>query len=106
MERIFPCVDESSAFALAKIWSSYEQGGQGPVNWARAMNDIQEQELRELLVRAFADAKAKGKADWQTMELSVLKNRVLQRTERRFRETDYGGKTCGSWYKDFPTFLL
>ena len=40
--------------------------------------DPKENELRALIVRAFAEARAKGKADWRTMMLGVLKNRLLQ----------------------------
>ena len=35
-------------------------------------------------------ARAKGKPDWHRMSLAVLKNRLLDITQRNFREADYG----------------
>ena len=63
------------------------------------------EELRELFVQAFADAKVKGKPCWRKMNLSVLKNRLLQRSERRFRESDYGGMTMQELVERFPDVL-
>ena len=63
------------------------------------------QELRDLIVQAFADAKAKGKPDWQRMNLGVLKNRLLHRTNKRFRESDYGGGTMLELVERFPDLL-
>ena len=63
------------------------------------------EELRELFVQAFADAKAKGKPSWQKMKLSVLKNRLLQRSERRFRESDYAGTTIRELVERYPDTL-
>ena len=59
-------------------------------------------EFLQLALQSFADAKAKGKRDWQTMELSVLKNRLLQRTHRQFRESDYGATTLRGIIERFP----
>ena len=61
--------------------------------------------MRDLFVRAFADAKAKGKPGWRKMHLSVMKNRLLQRSERRFRESDYGGTTMLELVERFPDLL-
>ncbi len=58
-----------------------------------------------MFVQAFADARAGGKLDWQNMNLSVLKNRLLQQSERSFRETDYGGKTVKELVERFPDLL-
>ena len=55
--------------------------------------DWKKDELRELIVWAFTEARATGKVDWRTMKLGVLKNRLLQLTGRRFREADYGANT-------------
>ena len=63
------------------------------------------EELRELFVQAFADAKAKGKPGWRKMNLSVLKNRLLQRSDRRFREAEYGGTTMRELVDRFPDLL-
>ena len=69
------------------------------------MNRRKQKEFRKLVMQAFADAKAKGKPNWRTMELSVLKNRLLQRTHRRFRETDYGAKTIAELVEQLPDQL-
>ena len=69
------------------------------------MNNMKGLELRELLIAAFTDAKAKGKSDWKNMRLSVLKNRLLQRTERQFREVNYGAKTMRDIVERFPDLL-
>ncbi len=45
---------------------------------------------RNLITAAFDIARAKGKADWQRMSIAVLKNRLLDLTDRDFRELDYG----------------
>ena len=67
--------------------------------------DPKENELRALIVRAFAEARAKNKADWRTMMLGVLKNRLLQSTGRGFRETDYGAKTMRELVEMVPDLL-
>lgn len=69
------------------------------------MNENRKLELRELLVQVFADAKASGKAEWRSMEIGVLKNRLLQRTERRFREADYDAKNILELVERFPDIL-
>lgn len=40
------------------------------------------------------------------MELSVLKNRLLQRTKRRFREADYGAGSIGELVGKHPDLLV
>ena len=65
-----------------------------------------QRELRELVIQAFSDAKGKGKTDWRTMALSVLKNRILQRTNRGFRETDYGVTTLRQLVELLPDLLV
>ncbi len=67
--------------------------------------DAKEDELRALIVQAFTEARAKGKADWRTMQLGVLKNRLLQSTGRGFRETDYGAKTMRELVEGVPDLL-
>ena len=62
-------------------------------------------ELRKLVVQAFSDAKTKGKPDWQTMNLSVLKNRLLLRTKTGFREADYGATTMQQLVELLPDVL-
>ena len=50
---------------------------------------------RELIRLAFDRAKGTGRPNWYRMDVGVLKNRILDLTDRGFRESDYG----------FPTFL-
>ena len=69
------------------------------------MKDKQRQ-LRDLVIQAFADAKAKGKPDWWKMQLSVLKNRLLQHTNREFREADYGVTTLRQLVELLPDLLV
>ena len=45
---------------------------------------------RELIRLAFENAKSTGRADWYRMDVGVLKNRILNLTNRSFRESDYG----------------
>ena len=67
--------------------------------------NVKDQELRDLIVQAFFDAKAKGKPDWQNMNLGVLKNRLLDRTQGRFCEADYGSETMLELAERFPDLL-
>ena len=69
------------------------------------LDKAQQLELRKLIADAFADAKAKGKQHWQVMHLSVLKNRLLQRTKRQFQETSYGANTMLEIVSLFPDLL-
>lgn len=48
---------------------------------------------RELIERAFDQARRSGKPDWWSMTIPVLKNRILQISERKFREADYGARS-------------
>lgn len=45
---------------------------------------------RALVLAAFEQARAKGKSDWRTMTVAVLKNRILQIAGRDFDPRDYG----------------
>ena len=64
-----------------------------------------ELEFRRLVIRAFQDAHASGKQDWRTMNLSVLKNRLLQQTHRQFRESDYGADSISTLVSRVPDLL-
>ena len=48
---------------------------------------------QELIRRAFAKVKETGRPDWHRMSVAVLKNRLLDLTERTFRESDHGATT-------------
>jgi hypothetical protein len=51
------------------------------------------QSPHKLIEQAFDQARRAGKPDWWVMAIPVLKNRILQITERKFREADYGAKS-------------
>lgn len=53
------------------------------------MADITQADFRKLLTQAFEAARSSGKTDWREMTTAVLKNRILQATERTFDESDY-----------------
>ena len=45
---------------------------------------------RQLIIEAFKQARDSGKSDWYRMTTAVLKNRLLDLTDRGFNESDYG----------------
>ena len=45
---------------------------------------------RTLIKKAFDKARESGRPDWHRMSVAVLKNRLLDLTDRTFREADYG----------------
>jgi hypothetical protein len=51
----------------------------------------------DLINRAFTLARGSGKAGWWAMTIPVLKNRLLQLTDRTFRESDFGATS----FRDF-----
>ena len=61
---------------------------------------------RDLITQAFEDARRSGRADWHTMTIAVLKNRILQLTDRSFRESDYGARTIAEFVRRYPDLLL
>lgn len=52
--------------------------------------DSRNAELKQLLLAAFESAKRTRKDGWQQMTFAVLKNRLLQLTDRQFTEQRYG----------------
>jgi hypothetical protein len=59
-----------------------------------------------LLVRsAFDSARAGGKTEWRRMTTAVLKNRLLQMTERRFDEKVLGFATVSALLAEFPDLV-
>lgn len=54
-------------------------------------DELHLEELRQLILQAFEEARDSGKADWEAMRSAVLKNRLLQLTNREFDENRYGG---------------
>lgn len=57
---------------------------------ARNRSQHELSEARALVLAAFEQARAKGKRDWRTMTVAVLKNRILQIAGRDFDPRDYG----------------
>lgn len=49
--------------------------------------------LRDLVEAAFEQARRSGKSEWWIMTAPVLKNRLLQITDRRFDQSDYGAES-------------
>jgi hypothetical protein len=63
------------------------------------------EELPALIERAFELARERKPQQWRTMTLAVLKNRLLQLTDRSFRETDYGVRTMRELAGSLPELL-
>jgi hypothetical protein len=61
---------------------------------------------RDLIIKAFEAARRGGRPDWQTMTVAVLKNRLLNVSDRSFREKDYGARTVGEFVRRYPDLLL
>ena len=61
---------------------------------------------RNLIMQAFEIAHRSGRPDWRTMTVAVLKNRLLNLTERSFRERDYGARTITEFVRRYPDLLL
>lgn len=51
------------------------------------------EDAKRLIRQAFEQARASGKPDWYRMTTAVLKNRLLDLTDRTFDESDYGAET-------------
>jgi hypothetical protein len=61
--------------------------------------------LRSLMLTCFEVARAKGLAHWQTMNIGVLKNRLLQTTHGGFNEVDYGFSSFRDLVASMPDLL-
>lgn len=60
---------------------------------------------KELVEKAFQLAKESGKAEWWSMTVPVLKNRLLLITDRKFRETDYGVANIWEFLNNLDTVV-
>ena len=60
---------------------------------------------KQLIVRAFLQARESGKFDWYRMTTAVLKNRLLALTNRRFTEADYGATSWTDFVSNFSDIL-
>lgn len=63
------------------------------------------QELRELVLAAFDQARLRGKPDWTRMRTAVLKNRLLQMTGGRFDQSRYGDGSMSAVLSQLPDLL-
>ena len=64
------------------------------------MNDPQ-----HLIVEAFQEAQRSGKPQWRRMTIAVLKNRLLDLTERSFDEASYGASNFMDFVLRYPDML-
>ena len=60
---------------------------------------------QELIRLAFGEAKGSGRPDWYRMDVGVLKNRILNITNRGFRESDYGVTTFMEFVRSHSDIL-
>jgi hypothetical protein len=63
-------------------------------------------DLQQLIRSAFDIARRSGRSDWQQMSAAVLKNRLLDLTNRTFDERDYGAQSIGDLVRKMPDLLL
>ena len=70
----------------------------------RAPRDVEQ--LRQDILRAFDTARQSGRSDWQKMTIAVLKNRLLDLTERTFDEKSYGFQSMGELVEAMPNLVL
>ena len=59
----------------------------------------------DLIVEAFELARAGGKSDWRRMSAAVLKNRILDLTERSFDERSWGVESFTDWLTLFADLV-
>ncbi|MGC0337915.1 hypothetical protein [Streptomyces sp. SLBN-8D4] len=60
---------------------------------------------RDLITQAFESARRSGRPNWTEMTTAVLKNRLLDITNRAFRESDYGVRDIAAFVKAYPDLL-
>lgn len=60
---------------------------------------------RTLIKKAFDKARESGRPDWHRMSVAVLKNRLLDLTDRTFREADYGVSSFREFVTQHDDFL-
>ena len=60
---------------------------------------------RQLIARAYEDARLAGKPDWRFMTSAVLKNRLLDLTDREFAEGRYGASNFMGFISRYPEML-
>lgn len=60
---------------------------------------------RHLVEEAFDVARATGKPDWFRMRAAVLKNRILDLTDRTFNEADHGASSFVDFVSSYPEIV-
>lgn len=60
---------------------------------------------RHLVLAAFDEARSSGRAEWDLMTTAVLKNRLLNSTNRAFNERDFGVSSIVEFARLFPEDL-
>ncbi len=63
------------------------------------------EEGKQLIIQAFRQARDSGKPDWFRMTTAVLKNRLLDLTNRKFDEAAYGTSSLADFVSRFSDFL-
>ena len=63
-------------------------------------------DLKGLVLEAFRIAAHQGKSEWHRMRGTVLKNRMLDLTERTFNEADYGADRFGPLVEELDELLV
>lgn len=61
--------------------------------------------IDKLIVTAFKAARDSGKADWRTMKLAVLKNRLLQVSKGAFKEDAHGASSFRELLSRLPHLI-
>jgi hypothetical protein len=72
------------------------------VNEKTSEQERQHERGAELIRAAFDRARESGAPEWRTMTTAVLKNRILDLTDRGFAESDWGAPSFGGFLKLFP----
>ena len=65
----------------------------------------QSSEIEDLIKAAFQQARDSGKLEWSRMTVAVLKNRLLELTNRDFSESDYQAASFTQFLSKFPQLL-
>ena len=63
------------------------------------------EEGRQLITQAFRQARNSGKPDWYRMTTAVLKNRLLDLTDRKFTEASYAASSLADFVSQFSHIL-
>ena len=61
--------------------------------WGKKVLGMNMQESQKLIIRAYEEARRSGKTGWKRMTTAVLKNRLLDLTDRSFDESKYGASS-------------